>query len=95
MNEQQIEQLLRDETRRRRFEDEEHLRQLSSTLTSDLSSWVLRRRIAGTALSVALLIAIPMAYSRLLPATGDEPMVACNLHGQEEAVIQCANNLLS
>ena len=95
MNEQQLEQLLRDETRRRRHEDDEHLRDLGADLTSDLPSWALRRRIAGTLLSVGLLIAIPMAYSALLPDVDGQSFVACNLHGEEEAVLLCANKLLT
>ena len=63
--------------------------------SDDLQSWALRRRIAGTLLSVALLIAVPMIYSALLPHSGTDSMVACNLDGQEEAVIQCANKLLT
>ena len=42
-----------------------------------------------------LLIAVPMIYSALLPHSGTDSMVACNLDGQEEAVIQCANKLLT
>lgn len=95
MNEQQLEQLLRDEIRRRRHEDDEHLRDLGADLTADLPSWALRRRIAGTLLSVGLLIAIPLAYSALLPDVDGQPFVACNLHGEEEAVLLCANKLLT
>ncbi len=95
MNEQQLEQLLRDETRRRHIDDVEHLHSLGADLTADLQPWALRRQIAGTLLSVALLIAVPMIYSALLPHSGTDSMVACNLDGQEEAVIQCANKLLT
>ena len=93
MNEQQLEQLLRAETSRRHSEDDEHLRQLAADLNADLPSWALRRHIAGSLLAVAILVAVPMAYSALLPDA--TPLVACNLNGQEEAVLQCANNLLT
>lgn len=95
MNEQQLERLLRNETDRRQREDDEHLRALAADLNADLPSWILRRRIIGSLVAITLLVVIPMGYSAILPSAGDSSLVACNLQGQEEAVIQCAHNLLT
>lgn len=95
MNEQQIEQLLAREAARRRADDSAHLSHLGADLTADLPSWARRRRILSTLLAAALLLGISAAYSALLPDRRAEGLVACNLKGQEEAVMHCANNLLT
>ena len=46
-------------------------------------------------LAAALLLGVSAAYSALLPDRQTEGLVACNLKGQEEAVMHCANNLLT
>lgn len=95
MNEQQIEQLLAREAARRRADDSAHLSRLGADLTADLPSWARRRRILSTLLAAVLLLGVSAAYSALLPDRQTEGLVACNLKGQEEAVMHCANNLLT
>lgn len=95
MNEQQIENLIRFETALRHRQDSDHLAALAADLTADLPSWALRRRIVGSLLAVVLVVGVPLAYGALLASTGSEPLVACNLSGQEEAVVQCANTILT
>ena len=95
MNEQQIEQLLAREAARRRADDSEHLARLGADLTANLSAWARRRRILSTLLAAVLLLGVTYAYGALLPDRQDESLVACNLKGQEDAVMHCAHNLLT
>lgn len=95
MNAQQIEQLLEREAAQRRHDDSAHLASLSASLTADLPSWARRRRVAGTLLALTLLVGLPAAYGTLLPGRQQATLVACNLDGQEEAVLHCANNILT
>ena len=87
MDNQQIEQLIDREAARRSAADREHLERLGSELTADLGAWAFRRRLVGSLLALVLLVGLPMAYHALL--------VACNLDGQEEAVLHCANIILT
>jgi hypothetical protein len=95
MNEQQIEQLIEHEAAMRRRDDSEHLARLAADLTADLPTWARRRRILSTLLAATLLFGVSAAYSALLPDRQLEGLVACNLAGQEEAVMNCANKLLT
>jgi hypothetical protein len=95
MDNQQIEQLIDREAARRSAADREHLERLSSELTADLGAWAFRRRLVGSLLALVLLVGLPMAYHVLLPSRHDALLVACNLDGQEEAVLHCANIILT
>lgn len=95
MNEQQIEQLIEHEAALRRRADSEHVALLAADLTADLPSWARRRRILSTLLAAALLVGITVAYDALLPQRSMEGLVACNFAGQEEAVMLCADKLLT
>ncbi|MBR1766394.1 MAG: hypothetical protein IJ745_05065 [Bacteroidales bacterium] len=95
MNEQQIEQLIAERRCILQREDDEHLRHLADGLGDGLPGWILRRRIAASACSMALVVALTMAYSAILPSRASTPPVACNLAGQEQAIVDCATNLLT
>lgn len=95
MNEQQIEQLLAREAARRRADDSEHLARLGAGLTADLTAWARRRRILSMLLAAALLVVFSTTYNAVLPVRQLEGLVACNLAGQEEAVLLCADKLLT
>ncbi|MBR1549424.1 MAG: hypothetical protein IJ634_02180 [Bacteroidales bacterium] len=95
MNEHQIEQLIEHEAARRRAADNEHLTLLATDLTADLPSWARRRRILASLLAAVLLLGVTATYNALLPHRQMEGLVACNLDGQEEAVLLCADKLLT
>lgn len=95
MNEQQIEQLIEREAAQRRRDDSEHLALLAADLTADLPAWARRRRIASMLLAATTLVVFTTAYHVVLPERQLEGLVACNLAGQEEAVLHCANKLLT
>jgi len=93
MKEQDIEQLLAAEQRRRQAADRDHLRQLAQEQGADLGRWCAHRRMVVRTVALVLLVAVPAVYAALLPQR-DPASVLCNQRGDELLVIDRACSAL-
>ena len=94
MTENDIERLIERGAISRREEDCRHVEGLVSNLNADLGPWCARRRRIQSVIAAALLVAVPLGYSLLLPEN-DKPQVVCNQAGGGAAVMQCATQILT
>ncbi|MBO7101752.1 MAG: hypothetical protein J6V98_07010 [Bacteroidales bacterium] len=94
MTENDIERMIAAEARTLRDEDSRHIEGLMSDLNADLQPWCARQRRLHTLLAIGLLVAVTTSYGLLLP-TDQRPQVVCNQIGGNEAVMQCATQILT
>ena len=81
-----------DEEQRRA--DMNHVMQRAAELTATLPSWCARqRRIRRVVMSILLLL-LPTTLFLVLPQN-ETTLVACNMAGGEQQVVECAHNLIS
>ena len=94
MTEEEINRMIDSEALMRRSEDDRHLEGLMSEMTAGLQPWCARRRRIHTLLAVGILVAVPTFYGLLLP-TAATAQVVCNEAGGNEAVLSCAEQILT
>mgnify|MGYP006873004172 FL=1 len=105
MNNDNIIRMLDDERQRRQQADEAHLQSLGQKMSGNGGRWFRRRQTGAIILSTLAVILIPTVYATMPKTVGMADYrdtnvsgyrtVCCNRPADAEAVVQCANLLLS
>lgn len=94
MNEKELNLMLSGEAARRQRQTALHMQRLADELDEGYGAWHERYMRLSRVAAMVVLLAVPSVYAMLLPQR-DPVAVCCNQRGGDEAVVRCAEILIT